>query len=132
MLLKLICKYFLIIFILTLITSIKTLADYKGSNQSGSEGFWHTSKINRIQLGWDKRIYIFLNDTNKCGSDLIWYHPDIKIGREMILSALLKYEEQGRQVSFRIDECKVTKNNVRYGLFDKMESKPIKPKNNIR
>ena len=47
----------------------------------------------------------------------------------MILMALLKYEEQGRQVSFRIDECRVTKNDVRYGLFDKIESNPLKSKN---
>ena len=48
----------------------------------------------------------------------------------MILMALLKYEDQGRQVSFRIDECKVTKNDVRYGLFDKIESNPLQSKNN--
>ena len=122
-----ICVNILIISILTLNFSKKILADYSGSGRSGNIGFWHTDKINKIQLGWDKRIYIYVNNTTKCGSDLIWYHHDIKIGREMILMALLNYEDKGRQVSFRIDECGVTKNNVRYGLFDKIEASSRKP-----
>ena len=57
--LKFISLHIVCFFVLTLITSNKILADYTGSNQSGNTGFWHTSKISRIQLGWDKGYMFF-------------------------------------------------------------------------
>ena len=114
-----------IFFVIFIVISSNALSNYKGSAQNGNKGFWHTSKIDRIQLGWDKRIYVFLKENSKCESDHIFYHPKILIGREMILTALLKYEEQNRTISFRIDECKSTTSGVKYGVFDKIEARPL-------
>jgi hypothetical protein len=95
---------------------------YDGSNQTDQLGFWHTSKVDRIQLGWDERIYVYLNKKHKClgeGSDLIFYEPTAK-GREMILSALLS-NGGFKEISFRIDSCHSTENGVIFGYFDKLE-----------
>ena len=114
-------KFFILIFVLIMSSSI--FAAYPGSSKGG---FWHSSTISKIQLGWDKRIYIYLNEKHKCsgGSDLLFYHPEAD-GKEMILSALLSYESSRRVVSFRIDSCEKTDGDVTYGLFDKMEGHPL-------
>ena len=111
-----------VIAIILVIFSSTSYSEYKGSSKGG---FWHSSTINRIQLGWDKRIYVFIDEPHKCSSnsDLLIYQHGAK-GREMILSALLSYESSRRPVSFRIDSCNKTDGDVMYGLFDKMESTP--------
>ena len=124
-------RFNIMLLVLLVCFSNKAYSGYKGSNSSrlninSPKAFWHSSTINRIQLGWDKRIYVFLNKPIKCDSDHIFYHPDITIGREMMLMALLKYEEQKRVISFRIDECRVTGGGVNYGVFDKIEARPLK------
>lgn len=117
-------KTFFLTIIFSLMLTNVSLAAYKGSAQTGQVGFWHSSTINRIQIGWDERIYIYLNKKHKCyekGSDLIFYHPEAK-GRQMVLSALLA-TESSREVNFRIDSCQITGNGLIYGFFDKMEFK---------
>tara|TARA_B110000967_G_C18611808_1_gene424358 strand:- start:151 stop:504 length:354 start_codon:yes stop_codon:yes gene_type:complete len=97
---------------------------YGGSNQTGQVGFWHASTIDRIQLGWDERIYIYLDNNHNClgkGSDLIFYHPTAR-GRQMILSALLA-NDASKEVNFRIDSCHETGGGVIYGYFDKIAIK---------
>jgi hypothetical protein len=97
---------------------------YDGSNQTGQLGFWHESKVDRIQLGWDERIYVYLDKNHNClgeGSDLIFYEPTAK-GREMILSALLN-NGGSKEINFRIDSCHSTENGVIFGYFDKIEIK---------
>jgi len=97
---------------------------YGGSNQTGQVGFWHASTIDRIQLGWDERIYIYLDNNHNClskGSDLIFYEPTAE-GRQMILSALLA-NDASKEVNFRIDSCHETAGGVIYGYFDKIAIK---------
>jgi len=59
-----------ILAVIFIVISSNALSNYKGSNQNGNKGFWHTSKIDRIQLGrFNTPIGIDINDRNLIISD---------------------------------------------------------------
>tara|TARA_S200000501_G_C20793352_1_gene730570 strand:- start:62 stop:421 length:360 start_codon:yes stop_codon:yes gene_type:complete len=110
-----------ILFLVIFIFITNNLNAYNGSNQTGQVGFWHTSTVDRVQVGWDERIYVYLDKNHDClgeGSNLIFYQPTAK-GRQMVLSVLLE-NGGSKEISFRIDSCHRTDGGVIFGYFDKV------------
>ncbi len=85
---------------------------------NASASGWHAGKIDRIQLGFDKRIFVYTDTDHMCGDGKgrLEYYEDAG-GIDMVASALLAYESQKKRVQFEIAECT---GNV--GKFKKIES----------
>lgn len=86
---------------------------------SGVNAAWYTGTINRIQVGYDNRIIVYLDSDSEheCGSKRVDFSDTTSPGLKMVYAALLSYEAQNKAVQFAIENCSGV-----YGLFRIIES----------
>jgi len=86
---------------------------------TGVNADWYTGTINRIQVGYDKQLIVYLDSDNEheCGSKRVDFFDTSAPGFKLVFAALLSYEAQNKSVQFAIEDCSGVN-----GLFRIIES----------
>lgn len=85
---------------------------------SPAEAAWYTGMINRIQIGADNILVLYIDapSNHECGSKKISFSDGNAAGFKAVYGALLSWEAQGKSVQFSIVSCSGT-----VGVFSHVE-----------